>query len=282
MKKIIATAAISATLATQAFAADSYQHIRNATAKVEYAGETFLIDPMLADKGAYAGFEGTLHSELRNPLIDLPMPAQEVFKGVDAVVVTHTHLDHWDEAAQKLLPKDLPIIVQDENDAKAIRNQGFKNVRVLAGSLKIGNVTLSKTGGAHGTVAMYEVEPLGDILGDAMGVVFSAPEHKTVYVMGDTLWTADVSKALERHKPDVLVMNTGSARVNAFPNDGIIMGKEDVAHAYQVAPQAKIITVHMDAVNHGAVSRKDMREFVQENRLNDRVSVPYDGEKIGF
>ncbi len=33
-------------------------HIRNATQIIHYAGKRFLIDPMLADKGASAGFSG--------------------------------------------------------------------------------------------------------------------------------------------------------------------------------------------------------------------------------
>lgn len=45
------------------------QHIRNATIKVTYGETTFLIDPMLADKGTYPGFENTYRSELRNPLV---------------------------------------------------------------------------------------------------------------------------------------------------------------------------------------------------------------------
>ena len=43
----------------------SVQLIRNATVKVKYNGVTFLVDPMLAPKGAYPGFTGTLHSEIR-------------------------------------------------------------------------------------------------------------------------------------------------------------------------------------------------------------------------
>lgn len=31
-------------------------HIRNATQIIDYAGKRFLIDPMLADKGAWPGF----------------------------------------------------------------------------------------------------------------------------------------------------------------------------------------------------------------------------------
>ena len=38
------------------------QQIRNATAKIEYAGKTFLVDPFLAKKGTYPGFPDTFHS----------------------------------------------------------------------------------------------------------------------------------------------------------------------------------------------------------------------------
>ena len=99
------------------------QQIRNATVKISYADTTFLIDPMLAKKGAYPGFEGTYRSELHNPLVELPMATQEILAGVDAIIVTHTHLDHWDDAAQQLLPKDLPLFVQNQSDAKIIRSE---------------------------------------------------------------------------------------------------------------------------------------------------------------
>jgi len=34
---------------------------------------------------------------------------EQVISGVDAVIVTHTHLDHWADAAQKALPKGIPL-----------------------------------------------------------------------------------------------------------------------------------------------------------------------------
>ena len=36
--------------------------IRNATLLVEYAGKTLLIDPLLAERGAYPGFAGTANA----------------------------------------------------------------------------------------------------------------------------------------------------------------------------------------------------------------------------
>ncbi|QIW15736.1 hypothetical protein A4G20_05020 [Pasteurellaceae bacterium RH1A] len=272
---------ISSTLAMSAFAQDSYQHIRNATAKIEYAGQTFLVDPFFAKKDSMAGFAGTFNEEKRMPLVDLPMSTDKVLDGVEAVIVTHTHEDHWDETAAQTIPKDLPIFVQHQADAEKIRNQGFKNVQVLNGSAEFNGVKLSKTGGSHGTIEMYAIPELAKGLGDAMGVVFQKDGHKTAYIMGDTIWTADVHKALTTYQPDILVMNTGFARIKGM-EDGIIMGVEDVAKASRFAPKAQIITVHMDTVNHTATSRADMRKFVQGEGIADKVAVPEDGEVIKF
>lgn len=86
--------------------------IRNATLKLNYAGATFLIDPMLAEKEAWEGFAGTARSWLRNPMVSLPLSLEALLE-VDAVIVTHTHSDHWDEAAQRHIPKDMPIYTQN-------------------------------------------------------------------------------------------------------------------------------------------------------------------------
>ena len=42
---------------------DQYQHIRNATARITYANQTFLVDPFLAPKESMAGFPGTHNSQ---------------------------------------------------------------------------------------------------------------------------------------------------------------------------------------------------------------------------
>lgn len=262
---------------------DSYQQIRNATGRLNYAGKTFLIDPILAEKGRYPGFEGTLNSHLRNPLVDLPLSKEDTFKGVDAVIVTHTHLDHWDEVAQKVLPKSLKVFVQHERDGALLRSQGFTNVESLSleKPIEFAGITLSKTGGAHGTTEMYANPQLASLLDEAMGVVFQAKGHETVYLIGDTVWNADVNKAINRYQPQVLIMNTGSARTLAFPNDSIIMGPEDVQKAREMLPNALLIAVHMDAINHMAVYRKDLQAFVKAHEIKN-VAIPADGETVKF
>lgn len=255
------------------------QQIRNATLKVEYAGTTFLIDPMLAKKGAYPGFEGTYNSHLRNPLVDLPLPLEEVMKA-DAIIVTHTHLDHWDEVARERLPKAMPIFVQDEKDATSIRKDGFTDVRVLTESTVFNGTRLSKTGGQHGddkTMAFA-----GELLGSVSGVVFQRPGHKTIYVAGDTVWNRHVEDALQQYKPDVIILNTGYARIQGLEGS-IIMGKEDLLRAHRAAPKAVVIGTHMEAVNHGMQTRKELRDFIAEKGMDaQRVRVPADGEIYRF
>ncbi|OOF59454.1 MBL fold metallo-hydrolase [Rodentibacter genomosp. 2] len=279
LKPILLTL-IAATLATTAHAEISYQHIRNATAKIEMAGSTFLVDPYLAPKGTYAGFEGTINSQKRNPLIDMAEPVEKVLEGVDAVIVTHTHADHWDEYAQKMLPKTLPIFVQNAGDAQIIRSQGFKDVRVVGKNTEFNQVKLSKTGGQHGTDQMYSNPQFAEIAGEAMGVVMQADGEKTLYIVGDTIWNEEVDFALNRYKPEVIVMNTGYAQLEGN-SDSIIMGKADVAKARQVASKADIITVHMDAVNHASVTSDEMRKFVKENNLS-KVAVPKESEILKY
>jgi len=257
------------------------QHIRNATAKITYADTTFLVDPMLAQKGAYPGFQDTYRSHLRNPLIDLPMPAEDVMKDVDAVIVSHTHLDHWDKAAQELLPKGIPLFAQDEADAQTIRAQGFTDVRILDEDTVFGGVHLAKTGGQHGTDTMYSSEVMAESLGQIMGIVFWATDSKTVYVAGDTVWGSEVDRTLAKFHPDVIILNTGDARLNGF-DDSIIMGKDDTLRAHRAAPNATIIAVHMDALNHTALSREELREYVKQNNIQDRVWIPEDGESLKF
>ncbi|WP_130911000.1 MBL fold metallo-hydrolase [Pseudomonas sp. Sample_9] len=257
------------------------QQVRNATVKITYGDTTFLIDPMLAKKGAYPGFENTYRSNLRNPLVDLTESPEQVIAGVDAVIVTHTHLDHWDDAAQKALPKDIPLFAQHEEDAQLIRSQGFKNVRVLTNEAEFGGVKISKTGGQHGTDEMYAVPALAKPLGEAMGVVFQAPGYKTLYLAGDTIWRPEVDQAIEKFQPEVIVLNAGKAKMSGYEGS-IIMGEEDVLRATQVAKDAKIVAVHMDAINHMSLTRAELRSYVQKHGIDSRVDIPADGAALQF
>ncbi|MFP3844927.1 MBL fold metallo-hydrolase [Priestia filamentosa] len=254
--------------------------IRQATLVVQYADKKFLIDPMLADKGTYpplgpaTGFPDAPRQDQNNPLVSLPTSIDNIISNLDAVIVTHLHLDHWDDSAIKALPKEIKIFAQNDEDASEIRNAGFKDVEVLKEDTVFEGIQLTKTKGEHGRGEMVK------LLGQVSGVVFKHTNEKTLYVAGDTVWYGAIKDVLQTHKPEIIVVNGGD---NQFLEGGsIVMGKDDIYEVYKAAPNAKIISVHMEAVNHWTLSREELRRFINEKGVSSNVLVPEDGESYSF
>ncbi|MGK9184783.1 MBL fold metallo-hydrolase [Priestia filamentosa] len=250
------------------------KHIRNATIVVEYTNKKFLIDPMLSEKGSYPPFPNSPRQDQNNPLVSLPTSVEDIISGVDAVIVTHLHLDHFDEAAQRILPKDIKMFVQNEEDAKEVQNVGFQNVEVLTKDTVFEGIQLIKTRGEHGRGEILKLAGL------VCGVVFKHQSEKTLYVAGDTVWYDAVQEEIDTHNPDIIVVNGGDNQF--FEGGSLIMGKEDIYEVYKAAPNAHIIVVHMEAVNHWGLSRKDLKTFINEKEMSSRVEVPNDGESYTF
>ncbi|KER72393.1 MBL fold metallo-hydrolase [Burkholderia cepacia] len=249
------------------------QQIRNATVIVEIAGTRFLVDPVLSPKDTYPGFEGTANSHLNWPTVELPLPVDQILD-VDAIIVTHTHLDHWDDGAKSLIPKDMPIFVQHEEDANIVKESGFTDVRLMTESTEFNGLTLIKTPGQHGSDEA--IHAIGHLLGQVSGVVFKHPDEKTLYLAGDTIWNKYVEDNLKAYKPEAIILNSGDAQVPGLGS--IIMGKEDVYKVHQAAPQAMLFATHMEAVNHATLTRKELREFSAEKGMTGFLLIPEDGE----
>ncbi|WP_174733194.1 MBL fold metallo-hydrolase [Mesobacillus harenae] len=248
--------------------------IRNATMVVEYAGKRFLIDPMLAEKGTYPPFPNAPRQDQNNPLVSLPTSIDNIIQNIDAVIVTHLHADHWDDAAKEALPKEIKIFSQNEDDAAEIRNAGFKNVEVLQENTVFEGIQLIKTKGEHGRGKILKLAGL------VCGVIFKNETEKTLYVAGDTVWYDSVQEVIETHQPEIIVVNAGD---NQFLEGGsLVMGKDDVYEVYKAAPTAKIIAVHMEVLNHWTLSREELKSFINEKGISSNVLVPEDGESYSY
>ena len=251
--------------------------IRSATILIDFGETRFLVDPVLADKDSYPGFPGTYNAHLKWPKVDLPLPISEVID-VDAVIVTHTHKDHWDKAAKEAIRKDTPVFAQHENDARLIENVGFADVRILSENSTFRGVSLIKTPGQHGSDETMAA--IGQRLGQVCGVIFKSGDEKTLYLAGDTVWNRYVEHTLLNYSPDVVILNSGDAQV---PGLGpIIMNKEDVYKVFKAAPGATLIASHMDAVNHAALTRAQLRDYSAKTGMVRRLLVPEDGETLIF
>lgn len=251
-------------------------HVRNATMLIETAGMRLLVDPMLGAKGSFGPAPTIVENKSRSPLVDLKTPLADLLD-VDAVIVTHCHPDHWDEAAASLLPRELPIIVQNETDAQRLGDLGFTNAIVMTSPVTLGQITVTRTAGQHGSDEFMAANPE---MGSVSGFVLNVPGEPSLYVAGDTVWHHGVVAALKEHRPDVVVLNTGEALW--VEGDAIIMGAEDVLRVHETLPEAQVIAVHMEALNHCVVTRAQVRALAAEHGISHLVHVPADGEKLVF
>lgn len=252
------------------------QLIRNATIVVEYAGKKMLVDPMFAKKGALA--RGPMPAKdwnwKRNPNNELPLAIEDIIKDIDFMVLTHLHFDHWDKAAADALPKNLKIFVQDENDKKAIKNSGFTDVEILTENSTFGDIQLSRTKAQHGKGFILK------LAGQVAGIVLRHPSEKTLYIAADTIWYEEVGKTIAKFEPEVIVVNGGDNRF--IIGDQLVMSKEDIYKTHQAAPKADIIVVHMEGVYHNTLSRKELRQFVDQKSIGKSIIIPEDGEKVSL
>jgi L-ascorbate metabolism protein UlaG (beta-lactamase superfamily) len=248
--------------------------IRNATLVVDYADKKFLIDPMLAAKGTYRPFPNSVRQDQYNPLVDLPEPVENILDGIDAVILTHLHLDHFDESAKALLPKDIKIYVQNQEDANDVKESGFTNVEILTENTILDNIQLVKTKGEHGRGKVLK------LAGNVCGVILKHADEKTLYIAGDTVWYEAIQDTIEKQQPEVIVVNGGD---NQFLEGGsLVMDRKDILEVANAAPHATVLSVHMEAVNHWGLSREELRHFLTEQEIADKVIVPNDGEALNF
>ena len=253
---------------------------RNATIIVEYNETKFLIDPWLGPKDYMEGFESALNSQIRQPRVELPFEIEKTVD-VDAVILTHFHPDHFDEYAVNALNKDIKFFVQSQKDLEIIKSYGFKNLEVMTQQgIDYKNIKLYKTDCQHGKREI--IKPLCESIGmpyDAMGVVFKSNNEKTLYVAGDTIWCDEVSEAIDKFEPEIIVVNACAATV--INGERLIMNIDDVRQVIKKAPKSTIIASHMDTVSHLTVTRKDLEEFREKESVKNLL-IPDDGEVLNF
>ncbi|HTK24566.1 MAG TPA: MBL fold metallo-hydrolase [Gaiella sp.] len=230
--------------------------VRSATLILETPAGRLLVDPMLDPAGARPPIEHTANP-VRNPTVELPFPPEQVVEGIDAVLVTHRHEDHLDGTAVRLIPCDVPVFCQPEDEA-ALRELGL-DARRVDDSVDWNDLTVRRVPAQHGFGEIAEL--LAPVSGFLIG---------DVYVAGDTVWYPGVQETIERFDPRVAIVNAGGA---SFVEGGLIlMGVDDVREV--VARVPTVVCVHLEALNHCFLTRAELAAAVPG------AVLPRDGETV--
>ncbi len=273
---LVSNFAASATVATDS--AMTIQLIRSATVKVAASNKHILVDPILADKGTEPPIP--FANDKKIPGIDLPFSRDLVLKDVDAVLLTHYHPDHFDEAAEKMLPKNMLIFCQPGDDIK-LQEKGFTNTRVIDSSLTWEGITISRYLSSHHKGAVG-APPFG-----ISSSYYLRAGKQSVFFTGDAILDELLTNSLLRTQPPVIVANTGECqftRENPILAPGITMTLTtgELKAITTLLPSTTIIAVHMDAINHCNLSKTALRKYVNDEKLKSRIVVPNEGDVLPY
>jgi L-ascorbate metabolism protein UlaG (beta-lactamase superfamily) len=246
------------------------QLVRHATLLLDYAGMKILVDPMLSDAGAMAAIQNSPQPR-PNPLVALLFPVEQVLDGVQLVLVTHTHRDHWDDAAIQLVPKDLPLLCQPE-DMKKMEAVHFVNASPVDHMKHWSHICITRTPAQHGSGEIARA------MAPSSGYMLSSEGEPTLYITGDTIWYDQVAETIKEHNPQVIVVNAGAAQF--LHGDPITMTAGDVVRVCRAATHAQVVAVHMEAINHCLLTREELAR--QAHGTGDQLIIPEDGAQVAL
>lgn len=245
--------------------------VRHATIILGINDRTILVDPIFSGKGSMEPVKA-VKNQSRNPLVDLSV-SLDTLLSCHGVLVTHTHMDHFDEEAARLLPKDKQIFCQPRDRDKLL-GYGFTKVTAVGRRFDWEGISISRTPARHGHGATALM------MAPVSGFVLSSPKAPTVYICGDSVFYSGTANILERYKPDIVVCNAGEATFAS--GRPITMGIEDIDKIHRHSPAAKIVAVHLESWNHCVLTREALRSYVTGNNLQDQVFIPDDGEELAL
>ncbi|MFV1851926.1 MAG: MBL fold metallo-hydrolase [Thalassospira sp.] len=224
-----------------------------ATMLIDFDGHRILTDPTFGEgEQAYfmadpnEMFDLAKGPNARDHARTTPFPGLDL-SSVDLMIISHMHEDHFDQLAEKSLPKSLRTIVPT-NDAENLAGKGFQNQMIMDWGQS--TTITTKNGQITVTVIPAHHSPnpqVNAMLGKGNGywLTFETGDwRKDIYWTGDTFPTDEVMAAVKTHGiPDILIPHMGAVGTTG-PLGQISMGAEQVLQMADTLGQPNILPIH--------------------------------------
>lgn len=252
--------------------------IGNATVLVEWGELRVLTDPNFIHRheqvSVAPGVNTTRQHDPAMEIEDLPP--------IDLIVLSHFHGDHFDQVAERDLPKDVRIVAPP-TAVDELRDRGFTNARPLetweAEEVEKGThrLRVTATPGRHGPPVIDLALP--DVMGSVWELEAPGATYR-LYVSGDTLVFDDLHEIPRRHPNlDLGVFHLGGTKVAGIL---VTMDADQGVEAVKIIAAAQVVPVHFDDYDLFTSPLDDFLDRMREEGLDDRLVKIGRGETLEF
>jgi L-ascorbate metabolism protein UlaG (beta-lactamase superfamily) len=242
---------------------------------IHYGVHKVLVDPCLGPKGSLPPYACIRSKPRLNPLVPLPANSESSLSQITHGLITHCrygHFDHLDKSGVLLLAQKQAPVYCNALDASYLARRHIKTIPLKINQKNEfleGSITPFPTAHGYGLI--------GKFMGSGAGYFIELPGEPSVYVSGDTVLNKPVHHVLTNYRPDISIMNAGTAALDL--GRPILMPMNELLNFIRMAP-GKVIAVHLDAFNHCQTTRETLREAVLKEGLSGKIIIPADGELV--
>jgi L-ascorbate metabolism protein UlaG (beta-lactamase superfamily) len=231
--------------------------IGHMTVSIDIDGVRLLTDPWF---GPCSRLEKILAPRLAEPSI-IP----DEITGVDAMIVSHNHIDHFDQKAIELARRTGCMVIGSIQVARRAEKCGLKNIKALSE----GDMFNFKG------IRIHAVNAEHPLASDAIGFVIEA--SKSVYFSGDTRLKQKIIYGLMPFTIDVALVQAACAYYPLLGKDG--MDLPDLMSFAELTTPAWTVPLHLDCtgkwldLNHRVRITKDNTQQVRDtlNKWKDAM-----------
>ncbi len=247
---------------------DSITFIGHATTLIRINGTNLLTDPNFNDRIIVFSRSRAAGAKIA----DLPQ--------IDAILISHTHRDHYDEWSLKQFSREIPVLTSKGN-GKYPLELGFKNVQEIDPweNTTIKGVKITATPAKH---SGNRNSPFADYP-KALG--FLAEGDRTVYFTGDTGFFDGFKEIGQKAKIDIALLSIGAYKPRWFMK-GRHMNPEDALQAMELLNAKEMIPVHWGSFRmaiDGVDEPKDaLLKLAESRNVTEKIRILENGEQYIF
>lgn len=242
--------------------------VGHATFLIEYDKLTIITDPMFSNRIAYT------FMRRRMP----PKPRFDELPSINAVLISHWHLDHLDARTLKKFDRKIPIVINKALE-RTPKRLGFGDVRALEWwkGTQIDDLEITAVPAFH-----FSGRPPRFTKKDYQGYVIQKDNEKTVYFAGDTGLKNDFAAIGKKFEVDVALLPIGAYKPKSFRRHHL--SPEDALEAKRILNAKILIPFHWGVFDLSWEPMEEppvkLKEAAKEAGLEESVFILSPGESL--